>query len=95
MLVLSRHREEAIMVGDDVEIVVVDIRGDKVRLGVNAPSARRRPPQGDLRGDSPRESRRVERAWRAAATRRLRLRRREAPRPTARPSRRRPSRDRL
>jgi len=37
MLVLSRHREEAIMVGDDVEIVVVDIRGDKVRLGVNAP----------------------------------------------------------
>ena len=38
MLVLSRHREEAIMVGDDVEIVVVDIRGDKVRLGVNAPS---------------------------------------------------------
>ena len=26
------------MIGDDVEIVVVDIRGDKVRLGVNAPS---------------------------------------------------------
>ncbi|MFZ4465441.1 MAG: carbon storage regulator CsrA [Phycisphaerales bacterium] len=38
MLVLSRHRDEAIMIGDDVEIVVVDIRGDKVRLGVNAPS---------------------------------------------------------
>lgn len=37
MLVLSRHCEEAIMIGDDVEIVVVDIRGDKVRLGVNAP----------------------------------------------------------
>lgn len=37
MLVLSRHPDEAIMIGDDVEIVVVDIRGDKVRLGVNAP----------------------------------------------------------
>jgi carbon storage regulator len=39
MLVLSRHRDEAIMIGDEVEIVVVDIRGDKVRLGVNAPSS--------------------------------------------------------
>jgi carbon storage regulator len=38
MLVLSRHIDEAIVVGDDVEIVVVDIRGDKVRLGVNAPT---------------------------------------------------------
>lgn len=37
MLVLSRHTDEAIMIGEDVEIVVVDIRGDKVRLGVNAP----------------------------------------------------------
>lgn len=39
MLVLSRHRDEAIMIGDEVEIVIVDIRGDKVRLGVNAPSS--------------------------------------------------------
>ena len=38
MLVLSRHCDEAIMIGDDVEIVIVDIRGDKVRLGVNAPA---------------------------------------------------------
>lgn len=38
MLVLSRHRDETIMIGDDVEITVVDIRGDKVRLGINAPS---------------------------------------------------------
>ncbi|MBG85060.1 MAG: carbon storage regulator [Phycisphaerae bacterium] len=38
MLVLSRHRDEAIMIGDDVEITIVDIRGDKVRIGVNAPS---------------------------------------------------------
>jgi carbon storage regulator len=38
MLVLSRHRDETIMIGDDVEITVVDIRGDKVRLGINAPT---------------------------------------------------------
>ncbi|HWL95018.1 MAG TPA: carbon storage regulator CsrA [Phycisphaerae bacterium] len=38
MLVLSRQRDETIMIGDDVEITVVDIRGDKVRLGINAPS---------------------------------------------------------
>jgi len=38
MLVLSRHRDEAIMIGDDVEITIVDIRGDKVRVGINAPS---------------------------------------------------------
>ena len=37
MLVLSRHRDETIMIGDDIEITVVDIRGDKVRLGINAP----------------------------------------------------------
>jgi carbon storage regulator len=37
MLVLSRQRDETIMIGDDIEITVVDIRGDKVRLGVNAP----------------------------------------------------------
>lgn len=38
MLVLSRQRDETIMIGDEVEITVVDIRGDKVRLGINAPS---------------------------------------------------------
>ena len=37
MLVLSRHRDECIMIGDDVVITVVDIRGDKVRLGIEAP----------------------------------------------------------
>ena len=37
MLVLSRQRDETIMIGDEVEITVVDIRGDKVRLGVRAP----------------------------------------------------------
>ncbi len=37
MLVLSRRRDETIMIGDEVEITVVDIRGDTVRLGINAP----------------------------------------------------------
>jgi len=37
MLVLSRQRDESIMIGDDVVITVVDIRGDKVRLGIDAP----------------------------------------------------------
>jgi len=37
MLVLSRRREQAIMIGDEVQITVVDIRGDKVRLGIQAP----------------------------------------------------------
>ena len=38
MLVLSRQRDETIMIGDDIEITVVDIRGDKVRLGITAPN---------------------------------------------------------
>ncbi len=37
MLVLSRQKDESIMIGDDVEIVIVDVRGDKVRLGITAP----------------------------------------------------------
>lgn len=37
MLVLSRGRDETIMIGDDIEITIVDIRGDKVRLGITAP----------------------------------------------------------
>lgn len=36
MLVLSRQKNESIMIGDDVEVTVVDIRGNKVRLGINA-----------------------------------------------------------
>jgi carbon storage regulator len=38
MLVLSRQRDETIMIGDDIEITVVDIRGDKVRVGITAPA---------------------------------------------------------
>jgi len=37
MLVLSRQRDESIMIGDDVKITIVDVRGDKVRLGITAP----------------------------------------------------------
>ena len=37
MLVLSRQVDETIMIGDDIEVTVVDIRGDKVRLGITAP----------------------------------------------------------
>ena len=39
MLVLSRQIDETIMIGDDIEVTVVDIRGDKVRLGITAPKA--------------------------------------------------------
>lgn len=38
MLVLSRHRDESIIIGDNIIITVVDIRGDKVRLGIQAPT---------------------------------------------------------
>ena len=37
MLVLSRQRDESIIIGDNVVVTVVDIRGDKVRLGIQAP----------------------------------------------------------
>ena len=38
MLVLSRKKDERIMIGDNVSIMIVDIRGDKVRLGIEAPA---------------------------------------------------------
>lgn len=37
MLVLSRKQDETIRIGDLIEVTVVEIRGDKVRLGVNSP----------------------------------------------------------
>jgi carbon storage regulator len=39
MLVLSRQKDESIIIGDDVEITIVDVRGDKVRLGISAPKS--------------------------------------------------------
>ncbi len=38
MLVLSRQRDESIIIGDNIVVTIVDIRGDKVRLGIDAPS---------------------------------------------------------
>lgn len=37
MLVLTRHPNESILIGDSIRVTVVDIRGDKVRLGIDAP----------------------------------------------------------
>ena len=38
MLVLSRQKNQTIMIGDNIEITVIDVRGDKVRLGITAPT---------------------------------------------------------
>ena len=38
MLVLSRKRDERIVIGDNIVITIVEVRGDKVRLGIEAPS---------------------------------------------------------
>ena len=37
MLVLSRKRDERIVIGDNIVITIVDVRGDKVRVGIEAP----------------------------------------------------------
>ncbi len=37
MLVLTRKADESIMIGDNIEIVVVEIKGDAVKIGINAP----------------------------------------------------------
>ena len=38
MLVLSRQKNESVVIGDNIVVTVVDLRGDKVRLGISAPS---------------------------------------------------------
>ncbi len=37
MLVLARRLNESIIIGDDIEVVVIDIKGDQVKLGIKAP----------------------------------------------------------
>ncbi len=37
MLILSRKKDESIMIGDDIEVSVVDIKGDQIKLGIKAP----------------------------------------------------------
>jgi len=37
MLVLSRTKDESVMIGDSIEVTIVDVRGDKVRLGISYP----------------------------------------------------------
>jgi carbon storage regulator len=53
MLVLERRRDERIMIGDDITIRVIEIRGDKVRLGIEAPK--------EIRVDREEIRRRIER----------------------------------
>jgi carbon storage regulator len=59
MLVLSRKKDQSIVINDNIVIVVVDVRGDRVRLGIQAPKdvpvdrkevhdAKRRSPEGAL-----------------------------------------------
>lgn len=38
MLVLSRRRNESIVISDNIIVTIVDVRGDKVRLGIDAPT---------------------------------------------------------
>lgn len=37
MLVLSRSKEQSVFIGEEIEVKIVDVRGDKVRLGIVAP----------------------------------------------------------
>lgn len=37
MLVLTRLRDQTLMIGNDIQITIVDVRGDKVRVGITAP----------------------------------------------------------
>ena len=39
MLVLSRKIDEALLIGDDIKVTVLDIRGGQVRIGISAPSS--------------------------------------------------------
>ncbi len=48
MLILTRRVGETLMVGDDVTVTVLGVKGNQVRIGVNAPKEVRRAPGGNL-----------------------------------------------
>jgi carbon storage regulator len=55
MLVLTRGKDESIMIGENVELTIVDIRGNSVRLGITAPksmSVHRREVYDAIRGQN-------------------------------------------
>lgn len=57
MLVLSRQRDESIMIGDAIEVKIIEIRGEQVRLGITAPKqvpVHRSEVYADIRGVKPR-----------------------------------------
>ena len=60
MLVLSRKKNESIIIRDDIVVTVVEVRGDKVRLGIDAPKDvpvhRREVYEAIKRAESPREA---------------------------------------
>ncbi len=37
MLIITRRKDQSIMIGDDIEVTIIEVRGDKVRLAINAP----------------------------------------------------------
>ena len=51
MLVLTRKSNQSIMIGDDIEVSVLAIMGEKVRIGIQAPRDIPGVPQGGLSGD--------------------------------------------
>ncbi len=60
MLVLSRQSDEAIIIGDNIRVTIVEVRGDKVRIGIDAPrdvTVHRQEIYDAIRRDSSREAR--------------------------------------
>ena len=66
MLVLTRKPNQSIMIGDDIEVSVLSVVGEKVRIGIQAPARRAGVPHRDLRGDPSDQQRHGERRHEAA-----------------------------